>query len=86
MISYSLCKIGSFAMTSRTTITNGLFRRTFQYSSSAIDDDFSSPFMEQCTLDAVGVLILLQGEVNLADSAAMLTRREASTPRRAEQW
>ena len=103
-------------------ITNGLFRRTFQYSSSAIDDDFSSPFMEQCTLDAIGVLIISPtagggglgrlrcnvdseggkytsasprctclpprqhcAEVALGafttDSSAMLTRREASTPR-----
>merc|ERR1712051_683315 len=57
MISYFLCKIGSFTMI-ELLITNGLFRRTFQYSSSAIDDDFSSPFMEQCTLDAIGVLII----------------------------
>ena len=28
-------------------------------SSSATDDDFSSTFMEQCTLDAIGVLLIM---------------------------
>jgi len=33
-------------------------QRKFEKSSFVSNDDFSSPFMEQCTLDAIGVLII----------------------------
>ena len=106
-------------MTSRTI--NYVLRVHFN-SSSVTNDEFSSPFMEQWTLDAIGVLIISPtagggglgrlrcnvdseggkytsasprctclpprqhcAEVALGafttDSSAMLTRREASTPR-----
>ena len=79
MFSYFLCITDS----SEVSFNNKKLQRKFKKSSFVSNDDFSSPFMEQCTLDAIGVLIivLLRGEVDLADSAAMLTRREASTPR-----
>ena len=55
MFWYFLCKIHSVAMTSRTI--NYVLRVHFN-SSSVTNDEFSSPFMEQWTLDAIGVLII----------------------------
>ena len=116
MFSYFLC------ITDSSRRLDKKLQRKFEKSSFVSNDDFSSPFMEQCTLDAIGVLIISPtagggglgrlrcnvdseggkytsasplctclpprqhcAEVALGasttDSAAMLTQREASTPR-----
>ena len=116
MFSYFLC------ITDSSRRLDKKLQRKFEKSSFVSNDDFSSPFMEQCTLDAIGVLIISPtagggglgrlrcnvdseggkytsasprctclpprqhcAEVALGafttDSSAMLTRREASTPR-----